>query len=95
MKTRPAVTMMFALGMALATPARAAGRREVLRVESDAADGTATFKDASPEAHAVKREGNTHHSAKHRRRGRSSGFPFAFGDLEAALADLLVEKAPS
>jgi hypothetical protein len=72
MKFNVAAMVAFALVVASAVSARAAGRREVLRVESDAAEGTAAFKDSSPQAHALHREGDVHHSEKHRKTGRSS-----------------------
>jgi hypothetical protein len=67
-----AATVAMALVLSLGASVRGAGRREVLRVESDAAEGTTAFKDSSPQAHALHRQGDVHHSEKHRKTGRSS-----------------------
>jgi len=51
---------------------RAAGATEVLAIGSDEAHGSTTFKDGSTHAHRVERAGDTHHSSKEKKTGRSS-----------------------
>jgi len=76
----PAAIVVVLLWAAPAEPVRPAGEAAILVVDSDEPDGTTTFKDTSPRAHRVERAGDTHHSSKHKKTGRSSIYFDGDGD---------------
>jgi hypothetical protein len=69
-------------------PAQAILAGEVLAVESDEPHGSTSFKDTSPRGHRVERSGDTHHSSKEKKAGRSSIYFDGDGDY------LSVEDSP-
>jgi len=83
MRHLAAATTALALVAGLAG---AAGKRVVLRLESDAPQGSTTFRDSSPLAQRVTPAGNTHHSEVHRKTGRSSIY-FDGGKDHLSIAD--------
>lgn len=75
-----AVLVTFTFCANAAPPARAAEEAAVLLLESDQPHGATTFKDTSPRAHRVERAGDTHHSSKQKKLGRSSIYFDGRGD---------------
>jgi len=75
-----AAVVAVALSANAAGPVGAARGTEVLVLDSDEPHGSATFKDTSKRAHRVERSGDTHHSSKQKKTGRSSIYFDGDGD---------------